>query len=107
MQVGARNQEMAFSIVHELKGRLAASCVPVFSTDGLKHYDYALTAHFGKRERAEGKKPAWVLLSDFVYSQVIKHQRRRRIVEVERRVLVGEIAQYKSAPSRGGAERKN
>ncbi len=42
LQVGGRNQEMAFSVVHELKGRLAACCVPVFSTDGLKHYFYAL-----------------------------------------------------------------
>ncbi len=94
MQVGARNQDMAYSVVHELKGRLAVGCVPVFSTDGLKHYFYALTAHFGRWEKMEGKKPVWVLLSDFVYSQVIKHQRRRKTVEVERRVLVGEIAQY-------------
>ena len=85
---------MAFSVVHELKGRLAAGCVPVFSTDGLKHYYYALTAHFGKWETADGKKPVWVLLSDFVYGQVIKHQRRRKTVEVERRVLVGEVTQY-------------
>ena len=94
MQVGARNQEMAYSVVHELKGRLAESCVPVFSTDGLKHYFYALTAHFGKWESTEGKKPVWVLLSDFVYSQVIKHQRRRKTVKVERRVLVGEACSY-------------
>ena len=57
IEVGARNQEMAFSVVHELKGRLAAGCIPVFSTDGLKHYYYALTAHFGKWESADGKKP--------------------------------------------------
>jgi IS1 family transposase/transposase-like protein len=94
MQVGARNQEMAYSVVHELKGRLAVGRVPVFSTDGLKHYFYALTAHFGRWEKMDGKKHVWVLLSDFVYSQVIKHQRRRKTVEVERRVLVGEIAQY-------------
>jgi IS1 family transposase len=94
MQVGARNQDMAYSVVHELKGRLAANCVPVFSTDGLKHYFYALTAHFGKWERAEGRKPVWVLLYNFIYSQVIKHKRRRKTVEVERRVRVGEIAQY-------------
>lgn len=94
LQVGARKQEMAYSVVHELKGRLAVGCVPVFSTDGLKHYFYALTAHFGKWETANGKKPAWVLLSDFVYGQVIKHQRRRRAVEVERRVLVGKMSQY-------------
>jgi len=94
LQVGGRNQEVAFSVVHELKGRLAFGCVPVFSTDGLKHYFYALTAHFGKWVSAEGKKPAWVLLKDFVYSQVIKHQRRRKTVEVERRVLVGEASSY-------------
>jgi hypothetical protein len=36
----------------------------------------------------------WVLLRDFVYSQVIQHQRRRKTVEVERRMLVGEAKQY-------------
>jgi IS1 family transposase len=34
IQVGGRTQEMAFHIVHELKGRLRPGCVPVFSTDG-------------------------------------------------------------------------
>lgn len=68
LQVGGRSQEMAFSVVHELKGGLAAGCVPVFSTDGLKHYYYALTAHFGKWEWVGGKKPVWVLLSNFVHS---------------------------------------
>lgn len=90
LQVGARNQGMAFSVVHEVKGRLSAGCVPLFSTDGLKHYFYALTAHFGQREKGERKKPAWILLSEFVYEQVIKHPRRRRTVEVERRLLWGE-----------------
>lgn len=94
MQVGARNQELAYSVVHELKGRLAVGCVPVFSTDGLKHYYYALTAHFGKWETVDGKKPVWMLLNDFVYSPVIQHQRRRKTVEVERRVLVGEACSY-------------
>lgn len=102
LQVGGRSQEMAFSVVHELKRRLAVGCVPVFSTDGLKYYYYALTAHFGKWEWAGGKKPVWVLLSDFVYSQVIKHQRRRRTVEVERRVLVGEAAAYRERLCQAG-----
>lgn len=55
LQVGGRNQEMAFSVVHELKERLASSCVPLFSTDGLKHYFYALTAHFSRWEKGEGR----------------------------------------------------
>ena len=40
IQVGGRTQEMAFHIVHQLKGRLRSGCVPVFSTDGLRHYFY-------------------------------------------------------------------
>jgi transposase-like protein len=66
LQIGARNQEMAFSVVHELKRRLAVRCVPVFSTNGLKHYYYALTAHFGKWVSSDGKQPVWVLLGEFV-----------------------------------------
>jgi IS1 family transposase/transposase-like protein len=95
LQVGERNQEMAFSVVRELKRRMAASCVPVFSTDGLKHYFYALTAHFGWWEQSTGKKPTWVLLADFLYGQVIKRQRRRKTVEVERRLLWGEEKHYR------------
>jgi IS1 family transposase len=95
IQVGGRTQEMAFHVVHELKGRLRPGCVPVFSTDGLRHYFYALTTHFGRWEKAEGKKSVWVLVSDFVYAQVIKHQRRRKTVEVERRMLWGDEKNYR------------
>lgn len=48
IQLGPRTQVMAYSVVHELKDRLKPGCVPVFSSDGLKHYFYALTAHFGE-----------------------------------------------------------
>lgn len=74
----------------------------MFSTDGLKHYFYALTAHFGKWQAAEGEKPVWVLLGEFVYGQVIKHQRRRRTVEVERRVVWGEEKQYQERLKKAG-----
>ena len=94
IQVGGRTQEAAYQVVHELKGRLRPGCVPVFSTDGLRHYFYALTAHFGRWETAEGKKDVWVLVSDLVYAQVIKHQRRRKTVEVERRILIGDGENY-------------
>ncbi len=47
LQIGGRTLAMAYGVVHELKGRLKAGCMPVLSTDGLKHYYYALTAHFG------------------------------------------------------------
>jgi hypothetical protein len=37
IQLGARTQDKAYSVVHELKSRLKEGCVPVFSSDGLKH----------------------------------------------------------------------
>jgi IS1 family transposase len=95
IQIGGRTQVMAYQVVHELKGRLRPGCVPVFSTDGLRLYFYSLTAHFGQWEPLVGKKLIWVLLSDFIYAQVIKHQRRRRTVEVERRILCGEEQNYR------------
>jgi hypothetical protein len=94
MQVGGRTQELAYQVVHELKGRLRPGCIPVFSTDGLKLYFYSLTAHFGKWKPLDGRKFIWILFSDFVYAQVIKHQRRRRTVQVERRILCGEEQYY-------------
>jgi hypothetical protein len=41
IRVGGRTQAVAYGVVHELKHRLRAGCIPVFSTDGLKPYSYA------------------------------------------------------------------
>lgn len=95
MQVGGRTQEMAYSVVHELKSRLKTGCVPVFSSDGLKHYFYALTAHFGEWVIPDGeKRSVWMVLSNFLYGQVIKSRRRHRVVDVEQRMLWGLPAEY-------------
>jgi hypothetical protein len=96
-QIGARTQSMAYSVVHELKSRLQAGSVPIFSTDGLKHYYYALTAHFGEWIVRDGEKnPVWLVLSEFFYAQVIKQQRRFRLVSVEHRLLWGSAEEYRS-----------
>jgi transposase-like protein/IS1 family transposase len=95
LQLGGRTQAQAYSVVHELKARLKPGCVPVFSSDGLKHYFYALTAHFGHWVEVEGQtKPVWALLNSFAYAQVIKHQKRYRLVKVERRLLCGRREDY-------------
>jgi IS1 family transposase len=96
IQLGGRTQEMAYSVVHELKSRLKAGSVPVFSTDGLKHYFYALTAHFGEWVDVEGeKRPVWLVLSSFLHTQVIKQQRRFRLVGVEHRIIWGQPDEYR------------
>ena len=95
LKIGPRTQEMAYSVVHELKSRLKTGCAPVFSTDGLKHYFYALTAHFGEWLTPEQDgKPIWTLLADFAYAQVIKQQRRFRLVKVEQRMIWGLATEY-------------
>jgi hypothetical protein len=75
-QLGVRTQEMGCS-AYELKLKLKVGCVPVCGTDGLARYFYALTAYFGEWVKGEGeKKAAWVVMSNFLYAQVIKQQRR-------------------------------
>ncbi len=97
IQVGPRSQLKAYSVLHELKSRLQAGCVPIFSSDGLKHYYYALTAHYGEWVVREGEKKAvWLVLSEFLYAQVIKQQRRFQLVSVERRLLWGSAEEYRS-----------
>lgn len=97
IQVGERSQAMAYSVLHELKSRLADGCLPIFSSDGLKHYFYAITAHFGFWHQPEtAKKPIWMVWPSLLYGQVIKHHQRRKLVKVEQRVLCGEKADFVS-----------
>ena len=48
LQLGPRTQEVAHGVVHSLAVMLAPGCVPAFTSDGLNHYFYSLTAHFGE-----------------------------------------------------------
>jgi hypothetical protein len=44
-QMGRRNPEMAYAVMHELKERLAACNVLPFSMDGLKRYTSTHSQH--------------------------------------------------------------
>jgi IS1 family transposase len=97
LQIGARTQSMAYSVVHELKSRLQAGSAPIFNTDGLKHYYYTLKTHFGEWIDRDGEKKAvWLVQSEFLYAQVIKQRRRFRLVNVEYRLLWGSAEEYRS-----------
>ena len=103
VQLGPRTLEMAYRVVHELKSRLKEACHPVFSSDGLKHYFSALTAHFGEWVQGEGEsKPSWMVLADFAYAQVVKTQRRFRLVSVETRLVWGLPTDYFSRLKNAG-----
>ena len=78
MKLGPRTLDMAMGLIHELRQRMPSGCMPVFSSDGLKLYFYALTAHFGHWVLPEGaRKPIWEITAGFIYAQVKKIHHRR------------------------------
>jgi len=98
LKVGPRTQPVAHAVVHDLVNRLAPDCLPVVTSDGLKLYFYALTAHFGKSAEAAGRQARhWQVHAQLFYGQVVKHYRRRRLVRVDRRALLGSLDQLKAA----------
>jgi transposase-like protein/IS1 family transposase len=92
--VGQRPQADAHRVVHRVAQRLAKDCVPVFSSDGLRQYFYALTAHFGQWTQLEGKRrPVWQVLPDFLYGQLRKIRSGYRLKYVHTKMLCGTRAQ--------------
>jgi hypothetical protein len=86
--LGARTQQSAHTLVHALRATIAPTCVPLVTTDGLRHYYYALTAHFGCWVR-RGRRRRWQVDPRLLYGQVQKRYRRRRLVRVRRRPVCG------------------
>jgi IS1 family transposase len=88
LHLAPRTQDAAHAVVHELHGRLASGCLPVFTSDGLNHYFYALTAHFGQWVASVGRQvqqwqvQQWQVAAGLIYGQVKKRYRRRRLVGV-------------------------
>ena len=48
LQLGPRTQIAAQMVIHSLRQILAPGCLPLFTSDGLNLYFYALTGHFGQ-----------------------------------------------------------
>jgi IS1 family transposase len=97
MQVGPRTLDMAMGVIHELRQIMPSGCMPILSSDGLRLYYYALTAHMGHwAQLEEGSKPVWEIAAGFIYGQVKKIHRRRRLVKVEYHVLWGELEKLRA-----------
>lgn len=103
LKVGPRTQPIAHAVVHDLVKVLAPDHLPAFTSDGLKLYFYALTAHFGNWVIPLGQRTChWQLRTNLVYGQLIKRYRRRQLVRVERRVLLGALPQLATALGAAG-----
>jgi IS1 family transposase len=83
--LGPRTQNAAHTVIHSLREILAPGCIPIFTSDGLNLYFYALTAHFGhwlagsRRGRIVRQ---WQVEAKLIYGQVKKSYRRRKLVRV-------------------------
>jgi hypothetical protein len=76
---------MAHLLIHSLRQLLAPDCLPLFTSDGLNLYFYALTAHFGHWllvNRRGRKVLRWQVTAGLIYGQVKKSYRRRKLVRV-------------------------
>lgn len=75
LELGPRTQTMAHRLIHALQQRLAPGCIPLFTSEGLNLYFYALTAHFGywlQVHRSGREVLRWQVAAGLIYGQVKK-----------------------------------
>ena len=98
LQLGPRTQNMAHLLIHSLRQILAPGCLPLFTSDGLNLYFYALTAHFGQwlvLGRRGRNVRRWQVEAGLIYGQVKKSYRRRKLVRVSQVMRLGTEAALK------------
>jgi IS1 family transposase len=98
LDVGHRTLAMAQRVVHQVAQVLAPDCAPLFLTDGFREYLTALLTHYGywvqpprRQDKGSAPKPRWMPLPGLLYAQVVKTVRRRRLVDVQHRVVFGSL----------------
>jgi hypothetical protein len=75
LHVGPRTQLSAHTVIHALRQVLSPGCIPLFTSDGLNLYFYALTAHFGhwlQVSRRGRNLLQWQVAAELIYGQVKK-----------------------------------
>jgi len=109
LRLGGRTQAAAHQVVRQLYQPLAPGCCPLFTSDGLNQYFYALTAHFGSWVAGAGEcQLQWQVAAGLVYGQVQKIVRRRRLVMVKQVLRVGTVEALRTKlPERGLRGRLN
>jgi IS1 family transposase len=100
LHLGSRTQISAHKVIHSLRQVLAPGCVPLFTSDGLNLYFYALTAHFGhwlEVGRRGRKVYQWQVAAGLIYGQVKKTYQRRKLVRVTPVMRLGTSAALTAA----------
>jgi IS1 family transposase len=100
LALGPRTQQTAHTLVHRLRAVLAPACPPLVTTDGLRRYFYALTAHFG-RWVTSGRR-LWQVDPALLHGQVHKRYRRYRLVRIRYQMCSGSRHALRAALCRLG-----
>lgn len=103
LHVGSRKTEAAMTFVHRLAHRLQPGHLPLFLSDGLAAYFYALSAHFGTWQHNPDKdQPVWQVNARLVYAQLIKVTRWRRLLAAFPRAVCGTVEQARQLLRQAG-----
>jgi len=98
IRCGGRTRVDAQLFVHEVWSRLAPGTPPVFTTDGLQQYYYALTAHFGHWVWEAGKRwSVWRVDSRLLYGQLHKIKSGYTLKYMYTQALCGTRAELRAA----------
>jgi transposase-like protein len=96
VDVGERTLQMAPHPVHQVTHVLAPDGAPRCLTDGVRESLTAFVTHDGQRVRPERRQatgsppqPRWMPAPHVRYAQVVQSYRRRRLIGVQHRVVVG------------------
>jgi IS1 family transposase len=110
--LGPRKQYVADELI-DITDKHLSDSKPFFVTDGLKFYAKALLKKYGEwvefprtGKKGRPKKPALIPDKDLKYAQVIKNRQRKRLKEVEKKVIFGQNID-KSEISTSLLERQN
>ena len=90
LQLGGRTSEDAYAVVHDFKERLDPECVLAATSDGLRAYFYALTAHFGSWFRpVRARTDHWQPSDELLIGQLVKRRERCTVTFTLTRMLWG------------------
>ena len=90
LTLGGRKTIHTMAFIHELVLRLVVGCVPLFTSDGLRQYFWAITAHFGQWTLPPRACVLhWEVDERLQYGQLIKKRKGRKLQTIRTRVMCG------------------
>jgi IS1 family transposase len=97
LHIGPRNQNSAYTLLHEVKQRLAENPIPVFSSDGLRIYFYAITAHYGFWiPPFPGKRTwQWIVDEPVLFAQLHKLKTGYKLTDLKSFIRLGTRLVYR------------